>query len=110
VPAGAPAGTPLRFTVVREFRMGPTAVVAEGAVVTGEIAIVGNRVMFRLKDVDTVAGGKLALRATSRRRGEESRRITDVLGGAKPAKNLAAAAGSEYLAYVAGAQTLTVPK
>jgi serine/threonine protein kinase len=110
VPAGAPAGTPLRFTVVREFRMGPTAVVAEGAVVTGEVATAGNRVMYRLKDVDTVAGGKLALRATSRRRGDESRRITDVLGGAKPPKNLAAAAGSEYLAYVAGAQTVTVPK
>jgi hypothetical protein len=117
VPADAPAGKTLRFTVVRDFHVRGTVVVAEGAVVTGEIVeagrkkpIGGNRVMFRLKDADMVGGGKLALRANPQRRGEDSRRITDVLGAAKRSKDLAQAAGAEYLAYVEGDQTVTVRK
>ena len=117
VPADAPVGKPLRFTVAREFRAGSTVVLAQGAAVTGEIVeaarkrlIGGNRIMFRLKDADTVGGAKLELRASPARHGEDSRQPIEVAGGAKRRKDVAAAAGGEYAAYVEGDQTVAVRK
>jgi hypothetical protein len=117
VPADAPAGKPLRFTVAREFRAGNTVVLAKGAAVTGEIVaavhrrlFLSTRMMFRLKDADTTGGGKLALRAMPEPHGEDSRQPIEVAGAAKHPKNLAAVAGAEYAAYVEGDQTVAVHK
>ena len=117
VPADAPAGKPLRFTVAREFRVGNTVVLAQGAAVTGEVVeaahkklIGGNRVMFRLKDAVTTGGGKLVLRAMPARHGEDSRQSMESAGAAKRRKDVAAAAGAEYAAYVEGDQTVAVRK
>jgi len=114
VPAGAPVGKALRFTVAGDFRVGGTLVVARNAVATGEIVeaarkklIGGNRIVFRLKEVETVGGGKLALRATSQRSEPDNRRPLEVAGGRK-SKDLAAIAGTQYVAYVDGEQTLNV--
>jgi hypothetical protein len=70
----------------------------------------GNRIMFRLKDADTVGGAKLELRASPARHGEDSRQPIEVAGGAKRRKDVAAAAGGEYAAYVEGDQTVAVRK
>jgi len=117
VPADAPAGRSLRFTVARQFRAGSTVVLAEGAVVTGEIAeaarkklIGGKGTTFRLKEVATTGGGKLALRASSQRHGEDSPRPLEITGGPKHPKDLAAVAGTDYVAYVEGNQTVAVKK
>jgi serine/threonine protein kinase len=115
VPADAPAGTPLHFTVMHDFHAHGTVVVAGGAVVTGEIVeaerkglLHGNRVMFRLKDVETTGGGKLALRASSSRN-EDSRRM-EPIGAPRRSREVAAAAGEVYLAYVDGDQTVAVKR
>jgi hypothetical protein len=70
----------------------------------------GSRIMFRLKDAVTTGGGKLALRGTPVRHGEDSRQSMEPAGAAKHAKNLAAAAGTEYATYVEGEQTVAVRK
>jgi hypothetical protein len=92
-------------------------VLAEGAVVTGEIVeaarkklLGGSHVMFRLKDVETSGGGKLALRASSGRNADDGRRSLDPIGAPKRSKDLAAAAGGVYLAYVDGDQTVSARK
>jgi len=120
VPVDAPVGTVLHFAVEHELRAGNTVVVAEGATVTGEIVqsahrkligklIGGKSVLFRLKEADTVAGGKLAVRATPLRRGEDNRRAIETAAG-KRSKELAAGAGAEYIAYVDSDQTVSVRK
>jgi serine/threonine-protein kinase len=114
VPADAPAGRALRFSVARELRAGDTVVLAQGAAVTGEIVeaahkklIGGNRIMFRLRDADTVGGGKLDLRALPRH-AQDSRQSIESAGGGRRRRDLAAAAGAEYAAYVEGDQTVAV--
>ena len=117
VPTDAPAGKPLRFTVARQFREGNTVVLAQGAAVTGEIVeparkrlIGGNRIMFRLKDADTTGGGKLELRASPLHHGEVNRMPLEPPAAAKRRKDVAAAAGAVYAAYVEGDQTVAVRK
>ncbi len=117
VPLDAPAGTPLHFTAAHDFHMHGAVVVAAGATVTGEIVesahkrmLHGNRVMFRLKDVETTGGGKLALRASAGRNGEDGRRTLDPLSAPRRSRDLAGAAGELYMAYVDGDQTVTVKK
>ena len=65
--------------------------------------------MFRLRDVDSVGGGKLELRAMPAHRGEDSREAIEI-AGAKHRKDVAAAAVGEYAAYVEGDQTVAVRK
>jgi serine/threonine protein kinase len=119
VPADAPVGLPLHFTVVTGVEVGNTLVLAEGAPVTGEVVeaahkklvvLNGKGAIFRLKDVQTVSGSKLALRATALRRGEDSRRPLEPPGAARRSKELAAASGAEYTAYVDGDQAVTMRK
>ncbi len=117
VPADVPAGAPVHFTVAHDFRMRGAVVVAEGAVVTGEIVEAEHRklihrsqVMFRLKDVDTTGGGKLALRANMRSDEDGRRNMETSLGNTRHSKDLAAPAGAEYLAFIDGDQTVPVKK
>ena len=116
VPADAEPGTPLHFTVMHDFHMHGAVVVAEGAVVTGEIVsgrkklLHSGRLMFRLKDVDTTGGGKLALRASPSRSGDNNQRALEPVGAARRARDQAAAAGEVYLAYVDGDQAVAVKK
>jgi hypothetical protein len=117
VPADVAAGAPLHFTVLKDFRMGGAVVLAEGAVVTGEIVeaarkklLGGTRVMFRLKDVETTGGGKLALRAAAGRNAADGRRALEPIGASERSKDRAAVAGGIYLAYVDGDQTVSARK
>jgi serine/threonine-protein kinase len=117
IPSDAEPGRPLRFTAVRDFRIGEATVVAANAVVTGEIVdgakrklLGGAKVTFRLKDAAAVDGGKLSVRAMPSRRGSDARRPVEGTSVGKHPKEIAAPAGTEYVAYSEGDQTVTIRK
>ena len=117
VPADVAVGTVLHFKVMKDFHMHGTVVVEEGATVTGEIVEAAHkkvlgaaRPLFRLKDVDTTGGGKLALRASPGSRGDDGRRTMEPIGAPHRSKELAAAAGDVFLAYVDGEQSVAARK
>jgi predicted Ser/Thr protein kinase len=115
VPADAPQGLRLRFQVSHDLQIGDTVVVAKGAVVTGEIVakskkkfiIKSAKPTYRLLDVTAVDGSKLKVRATSGIGGGKSEPQLEPHGHAPP-KDLAAAAGDEFIAYFDGDQTVKV--
>jgi hypothetical protein len=116
VAADAPADQALRFTVSREFRIGNNVVLPEGAVVSGQVVtaahkklIGGAHITYRLKDAAIPGGTKLAVRAAAVKGGDEKGRPLEISGTKHP-KDVAAAAGSTYVAYVDGDQTVTVKK
>jgi len=113
VPPSPQAGQVLRFEVAKELRVGNSIVIGPGAVVTGEILDAGKKKIlgktakptFRLVHANAVDGSKINLRA-SPSHGKPERSL-EVPGRAAP-KDLAAAAGSEYIAYTDGVQTVAV--
>src|SRR5581483_862308 len=109
VPAEVEEGQALRFTVAQDFKAGDGTVIAKGAVVTGSVVEVsgkkkflgmgaGGKVTFKVMQVDSVDGHKLAVRATPGKgqTGPAVRPLEPV--GKKPPKELIAAAGTEYIA------------
>jgi hypothetical protein len=117
VPADAEEGRPLRFTVIDGLKIGDAVVIAKGAAVTGSVVDAGKKKMFggskitfRLLQVDAVDGKKLNIRAEpSRGRDGPAKRPIDA-GAKGKSKEIAAAAGSQYVAYVEGDQTVSVHK
>jgi serine/threonine-protein kinase len=118
IPADAQDDRPVRFTATEAVRVGDAIVIAQGATVTGAIADagkkkflgMGSKLSLRLVNVNAVDGHKLSVRATSgRAAGGAARRPVDV-GGKGKSKEIAAAAGSQYIGYIDGAQTVMVPK
>ena len=117
VPSDAEPGRPLRFVAVRDFRIGETTVVAANAAVTGEIVdgakkklLGGAKMTFRLKDVAAVDGSKLSVRAMPSRRGSDGRRPVEGASLGKHPKEIAAPAGTGFIAYIEGGQTVTIRK
>jgi serine/threonine-protein kinase len=120
IPQNAEEGTPLHFTVAKDVRVGDLVVIAKGAAVTGAIAQVGRKgivggfrgakMTLRLLMVDTVDGHKCRIRTQSARTGDgKSERPVET--NVKPKnKDLVAAAGAEYLAYIDGDVTVSVKK
>jgi hypothetical protein len=121
VPSDAPEGQPLSFTVVDGLQVDNNTVIAKGATVTGFVSgetgkkkILGmgggSKLTFRLAQSDAVDGKKLTVRAMSGRRAEgPTIRTFETLKGSKT-KGLAAAQGTEYIAYIDGEQTVSVRK
>jgi len=118
IPADAQDDRPLRFTVTEAVRVGDAVVIAKGATVTGAIADagkkkflgMGNKLSLRLFNAVAVDGRKLTVRATSgKSAGVPERRPVDV-GGKGKSKDIAAPAGSLYIGYIDGAQTVMVAK
>jgi serine/threonine protein kinase len=121
VPSDAPEGQPLRFTVADGLQVDNNTVIAKGATVTGFVTgetgkkkILGmgsgSKLTFRLSQTDAVDGKKLNVRAMSGRRAEgPTIRTFETLKGSKT-KGLAAAQGTEYIAYIDGEQTVSVRK
>jgi predicted Ser/Thr protein kinase len=115
VPAGAPQGLRLRFQVSQDLEIGDAVVVAKGAAVTGEIVekskrkfiIKSSKPTYRLMEVTAVDGSKLKVRATAGSGGGKSERQLEPHGHSPP-KDLAAAAGDEFIAYFDGDQTVKV--
>jgi serine/threonine-protein kinase len=117
IPSDAAEGTPIRFTVTEDVKAGDTVVIAKGAQATGEIAqaarrrIIGStKATLRLKSVETVDGATHAIRALSARSGK-SDPVRSVEAGAKPRNDkIAALAGTEYIAYIDGGASVSVPR
>jgi serine/threonine-protein kinase len=121
VASDAPEGQALRFTVVDGLQANNDTVIAKGATVTGAVMgetgkkkILGmgkgSKLTFRLLQVDAVDGKKLNVRAMSGRRADgPTIRTFETPKGSKT-KGLAAAEGTEYIAYIDGDQTVSVRK
>ena len=111
IPQNAEEGRPLRFTVATDVRVGDLVVIAKGATVTGAIAQAGHKGTFgfggtkmtmRLLVTDAVDGHKYRVRAQSAR-SADGKNERPVETNVKPKnKDLAATAGTEYIAYIDG--------
>ena len=119
VPADAEEGRALRFTVVEGLKIGDAVVIAKGATVTGSIVDsagkknfvgIGGKMTFQLLQADAVDGKKLHVRAESAR-GKNGQTKHPIDSGAKGKnKELAATAGSVYVAYTEGDQAVSARK
>jgi hypothetical protein len=121
IPQNAEEGTPLHFTVAKELRVGDLVVIAKGASVTGAIAqaarkgklgigIGGGKMTMRLLVAEAVDGHKYKVRPQAAR-SSDGKSERPVEPNVKPKnKDLIAAAGTEYLAYIDGDATVSVKK
>lgn len=117
IPAQAEPGTPLRFTVAKDFKAGDTVVIAKGALVTGSIVDaggkkflgIGSKMTLRVDQTESTAGQKIALRAAPTRRAEGTVRPVET-GVKSKSKDIAASEGTEYIAYIDGEQKVSVKK
>jgi Protein kinase domain len=116
VPTDAEEGRILHFTVTQGLKVGDNVVIAKGAVVTGSVLeaakkkLIGGKMTFRLLQVDAVDGKKLNVRSEPSR-GKDGPAKRPIDSGAKgKTKEIAAAAGSQYVGYIEGEQTVTVHK
>jgi serine/threonine protein kinase len=117
IPSDAAEGDTVRFTVAHEVRVEDTVVIpkgagASGAIVDGakkKILGIGGKMTFRLEKADAVDGQQVTIRATQARRDDgPSKRPFNT--SARKSKEVAAAAGAEYLGYVDGTNTVVVKK
>jgi serine/threonine protein kinase len=116
VPTDCEPGQSLRFRVSKDVSVDDAVVVAKGATVTGIIVEGAKRKMvvrtsrptFRLLSVEAVDGTRLKVRATAGRLGDSRKDPPlEPLGGPK-AKDVLAPAGSRFLAWFDGDQSITV--
>lgn len=120
VPANAPDGTDVRFTVLDDLRNSDNVVViAKGAAVTGKVVAAGgkkflgmggNKVSYELEKVDGVDGKKLNVRALAGRNSDGAAVHAFETPTGRKAKGYAALQGTEYIAYTEGDQTVSVRK
>ena len=116
VPNEPAPGMPLHFQATKDYLVSGAVVIAKGAPVTGEILAVGKKnilgrggkPMFRLMTVDAVDGTKLKIKASPGRTPDKNERNIEPPGH-RGKENLAPA-GSDYLAYFDGDQTVAVKK
>ena len=115
VPAEAVTGTALRFRAAEDCRVSNNVVVAKGALVTGELLGagkkflgLGGKVQFKLTAVMAVDGRRLKIKASPGRKSDKNEQGIQPPGHRN--KDLLAPAGSKYLAYFDGDQTVTVRK
>jgi serine/threonine protein kinase len=120
IPQNAEEGRPLHFIVAKDVRVGDLVVFAKGAAVAGEIAqaarkgkfvvVPGAKMSFRLLAVDAVDGHKYRIRTQSAR-SADGKNERPVETNVKPKnKDLVAATGTEYVAYMDGDATLSIKK
>jgi serine/threonine-protein kinase len=119
IPQNAEEGRALSFTAAKDVRIGDLVVIAKGAGVTGSITqaarkgafgIGGGKTAMRLLTVDAIDGHKYKVRVQSARSADgKSERPVET--NVKPKnKELVAAAGAEYIAYIDGDATISVKK
>jgi serine/threonine protein kinase len=119
VPIDAAEGTPLRFVTAEDFRAAGNVVIAQGALISGTIAEAAGKkkflrgpgkMSFTLSKLDAVDGTKLNVRAGPAKgtNGEARHQVEVTTRRAR--KDVAAAAGDEFIAYIDGDQTVSVKK
>jgi serine/threonine protein kinase len=116
VSADCQPGQVLHFQTAREVSSAGVVAIAKGAPVKGVVVdsahrkflVHTSRPTFRLIDVTAVDGTKLKIRAMPGKLGDERKdRPLDPIGGSK-SKDSIAPAGSRFMAYFDGDQTLTL--
>ena len=119
IPLDADLGRAVKFVATDDFRAQGAVVVRKGANVYGEISETARKKLFgfgsgklsfSLTKADVVGGQSVKVRTLAARRGDGARTQRPVDTGKSGSKTLAAARGTEYLAYIDGAQTVIVPK
>jgi serine/threonine protein kinase len=115
VPDSAEEGRTLRFTVTDGVRLGDAVAIAKGATVIGAIAekkkgglFGGSKMTLKLIQAETVDGKKVNVRALSANRPEGAYRPVE--NGARKSKDVVASAGTPYVAYIDGNQTVAAHK
>ena len=112
IPENAEEGRPLRFTATEDVRLGDAVAIAKGATITGAIAEKKKgffgKMTLKLIQADAVDGKKLNIRALPSRRAEGTYRPVDT--GVRKPKDVEAAAGTAYVAYIDGNQTVAAHK
>ena len=118
VPSDADVGRELHFRVLDNVQSGDTTVIAKGSLVIGALADLGgkrnffgerSKVRFRLIAAASVDDTKISVRATRAARSDGESRPFATPNGTKN-KELIAANGTEYIAYISGEQSLSVHK
>jgi hypothetical protein len=120
VPADAPEGQALHFTVSENLQIGDKTVIAKGATVIGSVmgesgkkkflGIGGKKLTFRLTQAEAVDGRKLAVRAMAGKSEEGPTIRTFDTGKGSKTKGYAALQGTVYVAYIDGDQMVAVRK
>jgi hypothetical protein len=116
VPVKLTAGQKINFTITNDVKVGDMVVIAKGTPVTGEVVDPGDpkrviivinkgRATFKLTNVESAGGTKLAIRATPAHSDKPDRPIE--LQGNK-SKEVLAPAGAEYMGYIDNEQTVTI--
>jgi hypothetical protein len=115
VPNDPAEALPLHFQASKDYHVDGAVVIAKGAAVTGEVLAAGKKgllgrgkPMFRLMTADAVDGTKLKVKAAPGRSSEKNERNIEPPG--HRGKESLAPAGSSYLAYFDGDQTVAVKK
>ena len=117
VPNDPAEGLALRFQAAKDFQVDGVVVVAKGAAVTGEVVLPagkknilrrGAKPMFRLVAVEAVDGTKLKVKAAPGTSSDKNERNIEPPG--HRGKDSLAPAGSTYVAYFDGDQTVAVKK
>jgi serine/threonine-protein kinase len=116
VPLKLTAGEALHFTVSKDVKVGDVVVITKGTPVNGtvmdpgdgkKLLIVKNKATFRLSNVESAGGTKLAIRAIPAHKADDKAERPIEQPGSKN-KDVLAPAGTEYLAYMDNDQTVTV--
>ena len=119
IPADAEMGRPLRFTATEDFKVNNVTVIPRGAVVMGEISetgkkkvfgLGGSKLSFSLSRATAAGGHALNVRALAARKTEGATQRPAETGQKTGSKDIAAAQGTQYIGYIDGEQSLTVPK
>jgi serine/threonine-protein kinase len=115
VPEDPKPGQPLHFKAAKDVVMGDAVIIASGAAVTGQVVdaekkkLIGRtKPTYRLVDAVAVDGSHLKIRSAPSRHGDTApdRPLEPI--GARKSKDVLASAGSTFLAYFDGPQTVTV--
>jgi hypothetical protein len=113
----AAQGTPLKFTVMEDFKVNGTVVLAKGAGVFGEITqssskgmFKGAKLSFKLIRAEGAGGQDVAVRALGARNKDGVTQRPVETNAKTGNKDVAAAQGTEYVGYIDGAQTVSVPR
>jgi len=119
VPSDAEMGRPLRFTAVQDFRVRGVVVIPKGAAVTGQISdtakkkflgIGAGKLNFELLKAETAGGQQLSVRALAARRSDGATQRPVETNTRTGSKDIVAAQGTQYIAYIDGEQSVTVPQ
>jgi hypothetical protein len=119
IPADADMGRPVRLIASEDFRVNNVTVIAKGAPVQGEISeaqkkkvfgIGGSKLSFKLIRAEGASGHPINVRALAARKADGVTQRPVDNGQKTGSKDIAATQGAQYIGYIDGDQTITVPK